>query len=329
MGKIEKIERIKKIHAMLKTPGAKVTASLLAKKLGVSVETIYRDIQLMQSSQFCAVIDFDQHEKTYRYADPSYELPLPLITKTDIPALCAAQMLLSRFENTPIAHEAHTIIANLLPSLDTQNTQNTCCRHISVTPSPAADIASDIWCDVLRALNSTQILEFDYKGKNSTEPVRRTVRPYELVIDDGMCYLYGYSEDKKALRTYALTRISHITVTNRHFIRPDDIQIKNRYGGSKFDAFSSDETFEFRIEFYGSGAVYVKERIWADTQRITPLADGSGIEITFRSTQTASILSWILSQGENAKPLAPDWLVDDWQDHILGMYEMIKNKVPQ
>jgi hypothetical protein len=31
---------------------------------------------------------------------------------------------------------------------------------------------------------------------------------------------------------------------------------------------------------------------------------------------------WILAQGCYAKPLSPQWLVDDWKDHIARMVKL-------
>ena len=45
--------------------------------------------------------------------------------------------------------------------------------------------------------------------------------------------------------------------------------------------------------------------------------------ITFNSNQTDEVLHWILSQGHNAKPLEPEWLVDQWKFHIKQMSKLI------
>lgn len=323
MKQIEKLDRIKKIHAKLKS-GAAVNASILSRILGVSVETIYRDIKTMQDD-FKAEIEYDQRSKSYRYIDLSYELPLPAVMESDTAALCAAQLMLGRFSNTPFAQEANTIINNLLPVHGCENSAETLRKVISVVPSAQAVIDDEVWADVMTALNETRILEFDYRGRWHTEIEHRTVHPYQIVIDDGMSYLFGYSLERKEMRTFALSRMKNTHVTNRHFKRGETEEYSLRYGCSRFDVFSSGEKDWYCIEFYGDSAIYVSERKWADDQEITPLKDGNGISITFTSTQYLSVLTWVLSQGYNAKLIEPKWLADDWKDHILGMCELIQD----
>jgi hypothetical protein len=47
--------------------------------------------------------------------------------------------------------------------------------------------------------------------------------------------------------------------------------------------------------------------------------------IEFSSTQWLKVKEWILAQGENAVPIAPDWFVENWKKTIKTMLEKSKN----
>ncbi len=80
------------------------------------------------------------------------------------------------------------------------------------------------------------------------------------------------------------------------------------------------------IDFYGDARQYVKDRIWADDQKITDFDKEDRTRIEFTSTQFLSIQEWVLAKGGNAIPREPQWLVEEWQDQIKQMVKNTKLK---
>ena len=81
------------------------------------------------------------------------------------------------------------------------------------------------------------------------------------------------------------------------------------------------------IDNHLTGSLYsarqvVKDCIWADDQILYDDEERDCTTIEFNSTQFLKIEEWILSQGCFAKPLEPEWLVNDWNGHILGMAKL-------
>ena len=72
---------------------------------------------------------------------------------------------------------------------------------------------------------------------------------------------------------------------------------------------------------YNEARLLVKEKIWADSQVFKEAEDKTTIE--FDSSQFLKIKSWVLSNGCNAKPIQPKWLVKEWKRHVLEMYAII------
>jgi hypothetical protein len=61
----------------------------------------------------------------------------------------------------------------------------------------------------------------------------------------------------------------------------------------------------------------VRERQWADDQKIKETDEG--LVIDFTSTQYDKVFEWMMSRGRAACPLEPEKLVTDWRGHVAEM----------
>ena len=112
-----------------------------------------------------------------------------------------------------------------------------------------------------------------------------------------------------------------LEITSDRFKLPADYEMASQSGGGRFGPFASKDLDEYVIDFYGDARPYIKERVWADDQKITDFDDEDRTRIEFSSTQFRPIQYWVLSQGGNAIPREPEWLVEEWQDQIKQMAE--------
>ena len=62
-------------------------------------------------------------------------------------------------------------------------------------------------------------------------------------------------------------------------------------------------------------------KVVTDNQVIEDFDDEDKTRISFSSTQVLKVQEWILSKGENAVPVAPDWLVEEWKTTVRKMFE--------
>ena len=51
----------------------------------------------------------------------------------------------------------------------------------------------------------------------------------------------------------------------------------------------------------------IRENIWADNQTIEMDKKEGAVKLVFTTSQWIPVLRWVLSFGENARPLEPDW----------------------
>jgi predicted DNA-binding transcriptional regulator YafY len=186
-----------------------------------------------------------------------------------------------------------------------------------VPPVASAKVDGAIWETVIKGLKENRIITFYYCGTWDNEDKFRKVHPYQLLFDSGVWYLYGFSQERKAMRIFSLSRIKNVRLTKESFTLPKKFSYSDFSGDSFFGVFVGQEKKHFVIECYEDAVVYATERQWAADQKITEI-DG-GIKIEFNSTQYHKVLKWVLSCGCNAVPVKPLKLVNDWKLHIQEM----------
>ena len=327
-------ERIKIIHEHIKNmeyPNVPRLIEIIntqanTKEEETSEPTINRDIKLMKE-KYQAPIKYDRIKNGYFY-ETDYNLPLLSNVSSDqMTILSSAKTLLSHYEGTPLYNDALSLLDKLSSGSFQKN--NSLLNRIALTPAPKININPTIWDKITQALRDNLIIKFDYNGRWRTKTTYRVVHPYQLLLDDGVCFLWGYDESAEErpdkLRLFNLNRMKAVGVTNRHFELPEDFEFENKCGGGKFGAFHNNTTTceHYVIEFYGNARAYVHSCIWADDQTIEDYDDDDTTVLSFTANQFNHVLGWILEQGSNAKPLEPPRLVKEWKQEILKMMEMI------
>lgn len=315
------LERIVKIHAEIKS-GKYPNVGELAKRLEVSIPTINRDVDFLKN-RFNAPIEYDAKKRGYYYSE-DFDMPLNSFSPEDLQTLFCAKMLLSSYEGTPVYDNAKKLIDFLTDSRNIGNSNFL--NRIALPPTPKIIIDEKIWSEIVKAMQENFVIEFDYNGRWNPESSHRRVHPYQILLDDGVCFVFGFSEERDDERLFALNRIKNLTVTDEHFALPEDFDFSSRCGGGKFGAFMTDDKEKFTIDFFDESRQFVKDCVWADNQKISDFDDENRTRISFESTQSLKILEWVLSQGRNARPVSPEWFVQNWKDEIKAMGKKSRGK---
>jgi predicted DNA-binding transcriptional regulator YafY len=194
-------------------------------------------------------------------------------------------------------------------------------KRIIVPPVASVPVKPEIWELLIDAMRENRVIAFEYKGVWDTEYKTCLVRPYQLLFDNGTWFLYGFAEERSAIRLFSLSRIINVSLTNEHFTLPKDFNYQIKNDGSFFGVFLGEKK-RYKIAFAPNAAIDIRERKWAADQIIK--SNGDGIIIDFTSTQDQKVLSWVLSYGRSARPIEPPELVKEWKSNILALYEKVK-----
>ena len=291
--------------------------------LKTSKSAFYRDIEELQE-KYGAPIDTDFESSGYFYTDPKYRLPR---FYTDDNAARAAKLiktLMDMVKGNPMYKEAQEVFE----SLSTENHDFTY-DNIKINKKPENDriifvgapnkeIPAETWRIIDKALRENRVITFDYISNADPVSKFRQVQPWQLIFDDGNWNLHGLDIIKRAKRRYSLEKIKNLKITNEIFQLPTDYDFRNMTRGS-FGCMCDDNYLDFKIHLHGYAARYAKDKVWGDNQTITPDKknpgpDKDGIILSFRTNQLICVQRWVWKWADEAFPLAPKELVDDWYE---------------
>jgi predicted DNA-binding transcriptional regulator YafY len=118
----------------------------------------------------------------------------------------------------------------------------------------------------------------------------------------------------------AIHRLKKVEMTERCFEYPADYDFNEVFDRSF--GLVKEDCFEVEMEFQGWAADYVAERTWSPDQKISKVYDDK-IRITFSASSEVELLAWILSFGEEARVIQPEWLIKEICNRIKktgGLY---------
>jgi predicted DNA-binding transcriptional regulator YafY len=305
------LPRIYKIDEMIAS-GRYPSTKELAKAYEASMSSISRDIEFMRDS-LGAPIEYDARRRGYYYAEKTFRLPGSFTTAENIQALGMAKTLLTLYRDTPLYTAAQNLLESITAPLIDKQDPDLYQNRIVVPPVAAAALDPAVWDVITAGLKENKIIAFHYRGIQDDDFKPRRVRPYQLLFDNGVWSLYGYAEERKAMRLFLLSRIRDAAVTESGFSLPGDYDYCSRSDGSNFGVFEGNTRYRFCIDFFEPAAFGVSERTWATDQAVTEIE--GGIRIKFTSTQYDKVLEWVLSKGCYAIPVKPEKLVEEWNWH--------------
>lgn len=285
-----------------------------------SSSTLRRDIEYMQN-RLGAPIKYDKTKNGWHYTQV-YNLPLKSISSTELEKLAILKKLLTQFHyEDSIYKGVEELITKLYPSTNNMKFMD----RIEIPKKPKPIFDKSILDTILEALHENYILNFTYKSRWEPEKTHRKVMPFQLVIDDGLLFLYaGDIKNSKDIRLYKISKIQNLSIIKKTFTLPENYRFKEDFEKGRWGAFQYDETYEYKIEFYNDARNYIKEKLWADDQVLIDDNQNNKTTMTFTSSQWIPIRHWLLSFGGNAKPIEPDWFVKDWQEHVKKMNSYLK-----
>jgi len=298
----------------------------LAEKYETSLSSINRDIAYMRD-MLGAPIKYDFFKKGFYYTEKTFRLCAAYATADDLLALGMAKSLMDLYKDTPIREAALNLMESISAPLQGEKNTEWFRDRIVIPKTASAPLDLQIWEGIVGGLRENRVITFQYdsaesenlinQGKLSAQKLKiRRVCPYQLLFDSKAWFLSGYDEDRKGTRIYALSRIHGVSPTKDTFTMPKNFDYRSLEGASYFGIYAGGKVYQFAIEISGDTR-WIRERLWAEDQKIAETPNG--IKLSFTSNQFEKILEWILSQGPNAKPLAPKALLERWTETIREM----------
>lgn len=186
-----------------------VTASELAERFGVSVRTIYRDIEVLSSSGI-PVYTMQGSNGGISIMD-DYVISKTTLSDTEKGSIIFG---LKTLESTKYP-EINAILEKL-GGLFKSNASD----WISIDFSPwgSDPNAYNKFADIKNAIMQSAIVEVDYINTKNIRTHRR-IEPLRLMYKYQAWYLWAYCLKRQDFRTFRISRIKNVSVTQEHFVR--------------------------------------------------------------------------------------------------------------
>lgn len=315
--------RVMEIHKIIRT-GKYPNCSTLAKEIEVTPKTIQRDVSFMRD-QLGLPLEYHAIQHGYYYTQEVNEFPMLHLSRNDLVALFLARHALEPLRGTKLERmlaDSFSKIAEACPG-EVSIHWHELDAAFSVKASGVLPADVTLFGDLLDAVRASREVSFDYHKLTGSQPEHRTVQPYHVGQIEHGWYLLAYDPARKAMRTFALQRLTKLQVLKSKFERNPRFNARDYLGGG-FGVWSYDEktnhAHEVSIRFEGYAARIVAERMWHSSQEIRKLKpDGSVIEFQVTLSGLEEITRWILSWGSKAKVIGPPILKKRVCDELARM----------
>lgn len=274
----------------------------LSEALEVSTKTIMRDIEFMRDRLGLPIV-YEDSEYAYRYETPVDSFPTVQVTEGEMFALLVAQKAMEQYRGTPFEHTLESAFGKIVSGLSDSISFKPAASAVSFRNVGVSDANIEVFQLLSQAIKARRELRFQYQKLDDAESAERRVEPHHLACVQGAWYLVAHDPERKAMRTFALTRISTPSLGRRTFPRRTDFDPEKFFANS-FGVITGEGTHEVVVRFDARAGRIVSERFWHSSQSLRELPDG-GIELSLRVSDLTEIEKWVLGWGAQAQVLAP------------------------
>lgn len=300
------LERMLRIHERLRL-GRYPNCAQLARDLEVSRRTVKRDLDFMKY-RLDLPIEFDTRHNGFFYSRKVDQFPGVRITEPELFALLVAHKAVAQYHGTPFEQPLETAFRKLTAQLspDSEYTFHNLDQGLSFPPLGPEDTDLELFQRLNRAIRDRRVLRFRYRNLGTRNAQTRRVEPYHVACIDNRWYLFAFDRTRKAMRTFALSRMQQPEVTSARFERPATFD-PDQYLRGSFSVFTGEQDFEVVIEFDAWAADLLRGRRWHPSQEVTEFP-GVGLRMRLRLNNIEEIERWVLSWGEHATVVRPRML---------------------
>ncbi len=291
------------IHARIRS-GGHPNCTQLAREFEVSSRTVKRDIDFMKC-RLELPIEYDERRYGYFYARPVDQFPGIRITEPELFALLVAQKAVAQYHGTPFEQPLETAFRKLTAQLsaDSEYTFHNLEQALSFRPLGPEDTDLKLFQRLNTALRERRVLRFEYRNLGAAKRQTRRVEPCHVACVDNRWYLFAYDRARKAMRTFALSRMHGLQLTNTRF-HPRAKFSPDEFLRGSFGVFAGKDDFEVVIEFDRWAADLLRGRRWHPSEEVMEFPRG-GLRMRLRLNNIEEIERWVLSWGAHATVIRP------------------------
>jgi proteasome accessory factor B len=286
--------------------GRYTTAQDLADEHGVTERTIRRDIEALQEAGFPLYDERSEGRKVWRLIEGYRQRLTQTFTLAELSALYFSKNLMAFLGGSPFATDLEAAFGKIKEALPARSLPylERIQELFLARPDPWKDYSKkkEVIAELVDAVLHQRRAKIAYFSFNSKKTKTYTVDPYRLVYWHGGLYLYARAAEYKEVRTFAVERIQSIEVSEEVFEVPADFNPSEYAKGAFGIAGGKPELVE--IQFDPSAAVYIRERVWHESQELAEGKDGS-VVVRMNVAPGAELKQWVKGFLPHVKVLKP------------------------
>jgi len=283
----------------------KTTAGYLAERFGVSVRTIYRDLDALSAAGVPLYTTKGKNGGIFLMED--YYLSGTTIKEEEAQSIKAALETLKAAKYPDV-----DVVIDKMGAILRRPAEDSAWISIDFTPWGSNFDENKRFTKIKTAVLSHRTIKFNYTGSNGKE-TKREVEPYRLWYKGNGWYLFAYCLVKQDFRLFRITRIQNLKLTDTYF-RPREV-FPAQEEAQEQDMLHVALTLQFTPE--------MRYRIYDDfdQKHITLNPDGSGtVDVLLPDTDW--MYGYLLTYGSGVEVVAPSYV----RHKMLHMIKAIEAK---
>ncbi len=303
-----KINRLLEITILLINKGS-VTAKELAEKFEVSTRTIYRDVDVLS----CAGVPVFTSKGNGGGISllENYSLNKALISEHEVESLILALKTL-QVTKYPEIDAVLDKIGAIFKNAGSQDWV-----YIDFSPWGSRPNEYNKFTDIKKAILQRRSISFDYVNADGGRS-QREIEPMRLVFKGLAWYLWGYCKSREDFRTFRISRMKNVRISNEVFERknPDDKKFKTDEKPQKL--------VDLKLKFSPQALYRLYDDF--DDELIIRNDDGTcNVSITFPEDEW--VYGYLLSYGCYVEVLEPPHIKEIIVDRMKKSLDFYRNKI--
>ncbi len=324
-------DRIFKAHGVLRRARHPVSLSILQHELECSRATANRIIDKLRDI-LRAPIPYDRARNGYLLGDGenSVELPGLWFNASELHALLVMQQLLREVQPGWLDAELEPLRERIDQLLKSRGAaRGEVGRRVRILRAAARRTEPAQFRAVANAVLARKRLRFTYHGRARGEPTEREVSPQRLVSYRDNWYVDAWDHGKRALRTFAIDRVTNFATLARAAKEIPDTALEAHFA-SAYGIFAGKPRRTALLRFSAKRARWVADEIWHPEQQARRLPDGR-YELRIPYADARELTLDLLKFGPDVEVISPPSLRRTVQRQLreaLAQYAQAKNKAP-
>ncbi len=319
-------EKLIGLFARLLFSGESHSLTDLARMLDCSKQTVLRLIDNIRKAYGVNIEETKQGNRNYyRIRKSTVALQNISLTEAELKSLHLCKAFTRHLVGKKLYEEATQALfkskATLAAGYQVGECHFTAFRPGTIDYTPQHQIIHTL----IDAMEKQQVCKLTYQAVNASKPKKHYIKPIKLFSYHDAIYLHA-QRAKEPGKPYAapkydpllaVHRMKAVELTDIKF-QPGKFDFEKAYN-QQFGIIKA-KAFDVEVAFTGWAAAYVSERMWSPNQKI--ISGGKNkIILKFTSSSKPELISWLLSFGEDAKLIRPEWLVKELKSKIMKLAE--------